>query len=285
MTDAPDPRTRTGQHEFDLQQQAMRIRKDTVPIEVTKELLDNSHLLLEEAAADKQRQSLEISRLRRELTALHQMIEDRDTRIISMADEMQALQECPLTGLLSRRLFEFSCNKDLLQSKRRAFLRDSEDGKLRALSSVAFMVFDLDHFSWVNNTHGHLVGDKVLKDIASLLRHSYRDHDIWGRWGGEEFTIYLPFCPTRLAVLRTLDVRKRLARLQFGPEDARFSVTTSVGVSYLKSPDDTLEDLFGRADKALYYAKEHGRDQIVVEHDGKFIPITDEAQLETTPLP
>jgi len=80
-------------------------------------------------------------------------------------------------------------------------------------------------------------------------------------------------------------VRKRLARLQFGPEDARFSVTTSVGVSYLKSPDDTLEDLFGRADKALYYAKEHGRDQIVVEHDGKFIPITDEAQLETTPLP
>ncbi|MBX0328125.1 response regulator [Oscillochloris sp. ZM17-4] len=124
-------------------------------------------------------------------------------------------------------------------------------------------LLDLDHFKQVNDRYGHAAGDRVLKSLARLLQQRLRISDLIGRYGGEEFVVLMPETDEQGA-FNVLDaIRERFAQVRHRSGDAEFSVTLSGGVSSLQSSDDATT-LSESADTALYQAKHHGRDQIVL---------------------
>jgi diguanylate cyclase (GGDEF)-like protein len=133
---------------------------------------------------------------------------------------------------------------------------------LRADAPVAVLLVDVDHFKRVNDTHGHLVGDEVLKSLATELRQQVRDYDVVGRFGGEEFTVLLP----RTDAMEALRIAERLRRsastLSILAGEIRIGVTISIGIAVLGSHGRDLFELLAAADLALYRAKDKGRNQV-----------------------
>jgi diguanylate cyclase (GGDEF)-like protein len=129
------------------------------------------------------------------------------------------------------------------------------------------LMIDVDHFKNINDTHGHLVGDTVLKAIGDLMRKPgvFRESDILGRFGGEEFIGILPGTNVNNALGPAIRFTRALKELDFRNEkDAIFKVTVSIGISEFHPMDENKEEIVHRADKALYWAKDHGRDQIAI---------------------
>jgi two-component system cell cycle response regulator len=124
------------------------------------------------------------------------------------------------------------------------------------------IVLDLDHFKRVNDTHGHLAGDAVLKEVARRMAVGLRPYDTVGRYGGEEFVIVAPSCDREGA---SRLVERILTMIRSKPVDAtecHVSVTASCGIS-ISNPGKPLDprDLMRMADEALYRAKDHGRNR------------------------
>jgi diguanylate cyclase (GGDEF)-like protein len=131
----------------------------------------------------------------------------------------------------------------------------------RSKTSLAFVMFDMDHFKRVNDTYGHLSGDRVIKTLAHLLKQRLRRSDSIGRYGGEEFAAILPDCGPAAAREVVEDIRQRFSELRFGQPGAEFAVTLSAGIATF--PDiDNVEDIIRAADNALYKAKEGGRNRV-----------------------
>jgi len=120
------------------------------------------------------------------------------------------------------------------------------------------IIMDIDHFKQVNDTHGHLVGDDVIKQISEILRAGIRDVDVLGRWGGEEFLLILPNTDQPQAVLAAEKLRKMVEQSDF---PAIGQKTGSFGVSTY-GEGDTLTTILERADQALYEAKHNGRNRV-----------------------
>ncbi len=158
----------------------------------------------------------------------------------------------PLTGLYNRRYLETHLNH----------LIEHYINRGKALSVVSV---DVDFFKAINDTHGHDVGDKVLKELATRLRANTRSVDLCCRVGGEEFIMVLPNTATDLSSRIAERLRRAIASKSF---DCGLSqlvpVTASVGVANLQGPDDTLEKLLKRADQALYTAKNEGRNRVII---------------------
>jgi two-component system cell cycle response regulator len=136
---------------------------------------------------------------------------------------------------------------------------------LRYDHSVALLLIDLDHFKRVNDTHGHLVGDAVLRDVSELLLGVARGVDVVGRYGGEEFLVVLPETDDDGAAAFAERVRERVEAHAFRPwDDGReLRTTASIGVaSFPAARIESVEDLFARADAALYRAKADGRNRV-----------------------
>jgi diguanylate cyclase (GGDEF)-like protein len=136
------------------------------------------------------------------------------------------------------------------------------DRALRRDEPVALLLADVDHFKKVNDTHGHLIGDDVLRGLACELRQQVRDTDIVGRFGGEEFVILLP----RTTAEESLPIAERLRRgagvIHVLAGDTTVGVTISIGVAILGVHGRDLFELLTAADLALYRAKETGRDRV-----------------------
>jgi diguanylate cyclase (GGDEF)-like protein len=126
---------------------------------------------------------------------------------------------------------------------------------------LAVVMIDIDHFKHINDTHGHLAGDKVLRALADLIPTKLRASDILGRYGGEEMLAIMPglISSSPVAVLERL--RASIASHTVMHEGLALSVTASFGVTWFRGTD-TLESFVGRADAALYAAKHAGRDRI-----------------------
>lgn len=156
-----------------------------------------------------------------------------------------------LTGLPNRRGFD-RIAIDAIKDAR---------SEHRALSA---MLLDLDHFKRLNDTHGHLAGDQVLVGFADDVRRCLRDSDIICRWGGEEFIILLK--DTSSSGARRVAEKIRLVAEQhtYVFSGSALQVTVSLGLTELQ-PADTLQSLIGRADKALYSAKQNGRNRVCTE--------------------
>lgn len=158
----------------------------------------------------------------------------------------------PLTGLLNRR----ALSERLTTEMERA---------LRYDTSVALLLVDLDHFKRVNDMHGHLAGDGVLRVVAELLSDEARSSDIVARYGGEEFLVVLPETDDAGAAVLAERMRERVAGHAFRAwDDGRtLQLTASIGVATFPATRiESVEDLFARADAALYRAKAEGRDRV-----------------------
>jgi two-component system, cell cycle response regulator len=127
---------------------------------------------------------------------------------------------------------------------------------------LACLMIDLDHFKKINDTYGHLVGDTVIKEVANYLTKICRGSDVVCRYGGEEFIIILPETDLTGAVTLGQRIRTSVAEHQFRSGDTFFPVTLSVGVAELVG-EETVEDMIGRADAALYRAKNEGRNRVI----------------------
>ncbi len=165
-----------------------------------------------------------------------------ETRQFAFTDE--------LTGLYNRRHFIQLAEKEVNRA-------------VRYRHPQALIMFDLDHFKQVNDTYGHPAGDQVLKTAASLTRRELRDVDLLGRYGGEEFIILLPETGRRGARATAERLRKRIAQTQMDVAKEKISITISLGVSILSPDCNNLIQLIAVSDKALYIAKETGRNKTI----------------------
>src|ERR1700722_3391039 len=140
---------------------------------------------------------------------------------------------------------------------------------VRTGTPLALALVDIDHFKAVNDTHGHLVGDKTLRAVTDGLRSQLRSYDLAGRFGGEEFAILLPHAREAAALSVAERLRAHIAGLSVPVGDDPASgpavqVTISVGVASLNGESRELTDMLAAADAALYYAKETGRNRTYV---------------------
>jgi diguanylate cyclase (GGDEF)-like protein len=127
---------------------------------------------------------------------------------------------------------------------------------------MSFLIIDLDYFKEKNDKFGHLVGDIILKEIAAVLKSTLREIDIIGRYGGEEFTVVLAGIGREGALLAAERIRSSVEHSVFKAYDEKVSITISIGISTF--PEDGVDEhtLIESADKALYRAKEKGRNRV-----------------------
>lgn len=126
---------------------------------------------------------------------------------------------------------------------------------------LCLAIIDIDHFKSINDKYGHAVGDKTLQIVAKALKKSFRSTDFVSRFGGEEFACLMVNTAPDEVLLPLEKVRKAIESIPFVIKKDRLNITISIGVTELKRSDDSLS-LFERADKALYQAKETGRNRI-----------------------
>ena len=129
---------------------------------------------------------------------------------------------------------------------------------------LSALMMDLDHFKQVNDTHGHLIGTKVLTEVGRRLRVNFRAGDVTGRYGGEEFVSYLSETSAESAVVAAERVRTKMETNPFEFDGAKLQVTISIGIAGFPEHGSDVTTLLGRADTALYRCKAKGRNLILV---------------------
>ncbi len=162
-----------------------------------------------------------------------------------------------LTGLYNRTYFETYLNQidsEMAQNK-------------RSIPNVSILMCDIDHFKKINDTHGHQAGDFVLAEVSKLFRESFRKTDILCRYGGEEFLAILPATDIPGALLVAEKLRGKTAGYTFSFNDTLIPTTISVGVALVRNGIETPSQTVTRADEALYFSKEQGRNRVSL-HDG-----------------
>lgn len=180
----------------------------------------------------------------------------RVTQNLDLIEQIRAIRESAihdyLTGLYNRR-YLFEAGEALQAHARRGGTR------------LAAVMLDIDHFKRVNDTYGHLAGDRVLKEIAGVLGKGVRRADLIGRYGGEEFCILLPGIERDALLAKLEALRASVAATPIAHGAEHLTVTISLGAS--QEPAETLQALIDRADAALYQAKEGGRNRVVMADD------------------
>ncbi|MDB5536372.1 MAG: PleD family two-component system response regulator, partial [Devosia sp.] len=185
------------------------------------------------------------TQIRRHRYALELRQSVSNTMALAVTDDM--------TGLYNRRYFDRHLG--VMLGKAQAQERD-----------MAVMLLDIDHFKSVNDTHGHDIGDAVLKEFSLRLKRNIRGVDLACRFGGEEFVVLMPDTDFRQAEAVAERVREAVAERGFEVGTSRpLTVTVSVGVTLQESLADTPETLIKRADVALYRAKREGRNRVVFD--------------------
>ncbi len=191
----------------------------------------------------------ESNRLILELTEKVQVLEVEGDKLRDRLQEtqQQAFRDI-LTGIPNRQAYEERIANEIARSR-------------RYQSELCLVVWDVDKFKSVNDNYGHAAGDKVLKVVAETLMEKIRATDFLARFGGEEFVLLLP--ETNLADAQQVadKLRELIAGTPFHFRDSRVPVTISGGIAQLKE-DEHANDFFERADKALYRAKENGRNRV-----------------------
>ena len=130
---------------------------------------------------------------------------------------------------------------------------------------LTLLMLDIDHFKKINDQFGHLAGDQVLKECSSLIKNRMiRQNDVLGRYGGEEFALVLRDTPLQIAVDVAERIRTAIEKNAFTFEENNIPVTISIGVAAYDSTSQIPEDLIQLADKALYEAKNQGRNRVCV---------------------
>jgi diguanylate cyclase (GGDEF)-like protein len=167
----------------------------------------------------------------------------RLTRRLANTDE--------LTGLYNYRYLQQRLDEEISRARRYD-------------KTLSFLMIDVDDFKRINDTHGHLVGDSVLRELGAIMKSTVREVDVVVRYGGEEFSVILPETDAAGAFIVAEKIRENVAMHRFKDEDGEPSihVTISVGVANMPVHADDKESLLRAADDAVYYAKESGKDRV-----------------------
>ncbi len=193
------------------------------------------------------------SQLRADKEELEAKVRERTAELQLAYEEIKAFSiHDALTGCFNRHYMD----DQLMQEIQRA----SRYGR-----SLSVMMCDIDHFKRINDTWGHQVGDRVLREVSAILRTGIRRGTDWvARYGGEEFLVVMPETSSADAVMLAERLKDNLEKLHIGIEDQTIRVTASFGLTMLQpDADEAPHTLLGRADSLLYKAKESGRNRIV----------------------
>ena len=157
-----------------------------------------------------------------------------------------------MTGLHNYRFFKLRLKEELARARRNEL-------------PVSLLILDVDNFKNYNDTLGHPAGDEVLRQVSSLLKQIVRDNDIVARYGGEEFAVILPVTDRNGAISLGERIRVKIEKHYFQQEEIQPNgkLTISIGVATYPEDAMTMEDIVVTADRALYYAKNHGRNRVV----------------------
>jgi len=158
-----------------------------------------------------------------------------------------------LTQIANRRAFMAGLKSEI------SFVERNEE-------QLSLLMIDLDHFKLINDQYGHIVGDVMLQQFANTASKVLRTEDLFGRLGGEEFAVLLRNTDLELAQILAERLRKSISQMVVTVDGASIKLTVSIGVSSFSPPSD-LDSLVKQADKALYKAKERGRNCVVLNHD------------------
>ncbi|MCP5357803.1 MAG: diguanylate cyclase [Pseudomonadales bacterium] len=180
--------------------------------------------------------------------------ESRELRL-HLAQQEQMASRDALTELPNRAAYDRRIQQEC--EKWRSALADGRN------EGLCLAVCDVDHFKRINDTYGHLAGDKVLKILAKEISSNFRRSDFIARYGGEEFVILMPSIQLEEAEPLINAIRQKIERCPFHFREKQVQITMSFGLTAVAG-GDTPEKVFERADKALYRAKEGGRNQVCV---------------------
>lgn len=192
------------------------------------------------------RRVLERKRVEKALEAANLTLQD------TLAREKELARTDPLTGINNRRCLIERAEHEL-------------DIAMRYQQPLSVIMFDIDHFKNINDTFGHLVGDQILQRVTQSACNQLRSADVIGRYGGEEFIILLPMTKPEQAYSLAERIRESVAAFSLSAPKGEASVTLSIGIVEYSSPE-SLEDVFRRADEAMYAAKQAGRNCARIGH-------------------
>jgi diguanylate cyclase (GGDEF)-like protein len=213
--------------------------EDDAEIEMERQISDT--LCIEQQMAELLK-SISDSRIRSKLFSLKHSVDRAREKLDLLANRDR------LTQLYARRYFDVELEKEIERASRYGH-------------GLSLLIIDIDHFKVVNDTYGHRRGDKVLAGIAAIIMAHTRRNDLAARYGGEEIAVVIPQLSTRQAVAAAEKIRGLIERET--PARTGLPVTISIGIA-LFAAGDTSATLVGKADKALYKAKELGRNRVIV---------------------
>ncbi|AJQ92949.1 GGDEF domain-containing protein [Gynuella sunshinyii] len=197
------------------------------------------HLVIEQALRE---QLDKLSRQMRHIEANH------EAAVRALEQQRSRAMTDSLTGLPNRGAWESRITEECDRVKRYG-------------TELTILVADVDHFKRINDSYGHLTGDKVLKILASQMRRHFRQSDFIARYGGEEFVILMPETRLEDAYIAANNVREKIAHSHFHFKGEPVQITVSFGISTVDKKD-TKKTAFEKADKALYMAKQKGRNRV-----------------------
>src|SRR3989338_6130039 len=151
-----------------------------------------------------------------------------------------------------------------MHTRRHIMERFEEELKRASMRNIqlSFLMIDVDHFKRINDEHGHLTGDQILREIAHLIRENVREIDIIARFGGEEFCVILPDTDSPGARYVAQRIREAVENKQITAYDTVVKTTVSIGMATFAKDGTTTSELVDKADKALYQAKQNGRNRV-----------------------
>lgn len=182
---------------------------------------------------------------------------------------LKFLKEGKIENIHYNKMYDLATRDDLTQAlNKKAILDLIGEEFSRSLArelALCLVMFDIDHFKQTNDKYGHLAGDYVLKEVCSLIKNKMiRSQDVLGRYGGEEFALLLRETPLRIAVEVAERIRSTIEKHTFAFDGNNVPVTISMGVVSLDSTCKSPDQFIALADKALYDAKNTGRNRVCV---------------------
>ncbi len=230
-----------------------------------KDYKEETVLALESGADDYLIEPLEEPELRARLKVAGRIIALQDELIGAREEQRVRAMKDGLTGLWNRAAFLEIFKQEL-------------DRAERAHASTGLLLLDLDHFKRINDSYGHLAGDAVLKEMALRFKQNVRSYDFVGRYGGEEFLVALPGCDRMQLRRRAEGIRKAISNEPVRVGKVEIPVTVSVGAAAASEGAKSALDVLGVADRALYKAKDAGRNcSVYCESSGVDVPESLEA--------
>ncbi len=210
--------------------------------------------ILDEVLRETRLVQSEALKARDKMVLARQEVQDAETRIHALEAKLQHLSELvredQLTGSLNRRGLDDVFERETARADRRG-------------TPLCIAILDLDDFKKLNDTYGHIAGDAALKHLVKIVKDTLRSMDVIARFGGEEFLILMPETSVEAAATTMTRLQRELTKHFFLHDNEKVLITFSAGVA-LRRPNEEQTELVKRADKAMYTAKQTGKNRVVI---------------------